>query len=91
MVGLANLVGGRAGGLRIEALNSEGMVLGAVNYFASREALNIPALPSVWAAGALLKEPKPGHWPLRTLVTFDEAATSLRSHGYAVLVEQSIT
>jgi hypothetical protein len=91
MVGLANLAGGRAGGLRIEVLDSEGIVLGAVNYLAPREALNIPALPSVWAARALLKEPKPGLRPIRALVTFDEAAISLRAHGYEVLVEQSIS
>src|SRR5262249_23768132 len=75
-----NLVGGRAGGLRIEALNVGRNVLAAVNYLAPREALNSPALPSVWAARALLDVAQPGIRPLRTLVTFDEAATWLRAH-----------
>jgi hypothetical protein len=91
LVGMANLVGGRAGGMRIEALNVVGDVLGAVNYLAPREALNIPALPSVWAARALLDVHQPGFRPLRTLVTFDEAAASLRAHGFEVFVELSAT
>jgi hypothetical protein len=89
LVGLANLVGGRAGGLRVEALNAFGEVLGAVNYLAPREALNIPALPSVWAARAFLDGVQPGFRPLRTLVTFAEAAASLRAHGFDVFVELS--
>jgi hypothetical protein len=89
LVGMANLVGGRAGGLRIEALNGIGNVLGAVNYLAPREALNIPALPSVWAARALLDIDQPGIRPLRTLVTFEQAATSLRAHGFEVFVDLS--
>src|SRR5262245_50455700 len=89
LVGLANLVGGRAGGLRIEALDVAGHVPGAVNYLAPREALNIPALPSVWAARALLDVARPGFRPLRALVTFDEAASSLRAHGFEVFVERS--
>src|SRR5215472_7730195 len=75
LVALANRVGGRVGGLRMEALDVAGNVLGAVNYLAPREALNIPALPSVWAARALLAVAQPGFRPLRTLVTFEEAAT----------------
>jgi hypothetical protein len=91
LVGRANLVGGRAGGLCIEALDGVGNVLGAVNYLAPREALTIPALPSVWAARALLGGAQPGLRPLRTLVTFDEAATSLRARGFEVFVERSAT
>jgi hypothetical protein len=91
LVALANLVGGRTGGLRIEALNVEGKVLGAVNYLAPCDASNIPALPSVWAARALLGVVQPGFRPLRTLVTFDEAATSLRAHGFVVFVVLSAT
>ena len=83
LVALANLVGG----LRIEALDVAGNVLGAVDYLAPREALNIPALPSVWAARALLAVAGGGLRPLRTLVTFEEAATSLRAHGFEVFVE----
>jgi hypothetical protein len=89
LVGLANRVGGRVGGLRIEALDVAGNVLGAVNYLAPREALNIPALPSVWAAGALLAVAQPGIRPLRALVTFEEVATSLRGHGFEVFEELS--
>jgi hypothetical protein len=91
LVGLANLVGGRAGGLRIEALDAVSNVLGAVNYLAPREALNIPALPSVWAARALLEVAQPGFRPLRTLVTFDEAATSLRAQGFEVFEQVPTT
>src|SRR5205085_8118280 len=91
LVGLANLVGGRAGGLRVEALDAGRHALGAVNYLAPREGLTIPALPSVWAARALLDVAQPGFCPLRTLVTFDEAATSLRDHGFEVFVESPAT
>jgi hypothetical protein len=91
LVALTNLVGGRVGGLRIEALDVAGNVVGAVNYLAPREALNIPALPSIWAARALLAGARPGFRPLCTLVTFDAAATSLRGQGFEVLVELSAT
>jgi hypothetical protein len=87
LVGLANQVGGSVGGLRIEALDAERRVLGAVNFRAPREGLNIPALPSLWAARALLDVAGHGLRPLRTLVTFAEAATSLRAHGFDVVVE----
>jgi hypothetical protein len=87
LVGLANRVGGWVGGLRIEALDVAGNVLAAVNYLAPREALNVPALPSVWAARALLAVAQPGFRPLHTLVTFEEAAGSLRAHGFEVFVE----
>jgi hypothetical protein len=91
VVGLANLVGGRAGGLRVEALDAGGNVRGAVNYLAPREGLTVPALPSVWAARALLDVARPGFRPLRTLVTFEEAATSLRAHGFGAFVELPAT
>ncbi len=87
LVGLANAIGGTAGGLRIEALDAAGTVLGAVNVKAEREGLNIPALPAVWAARALATGSEPGYRPLRSLVTFDAAAASLRGHGYEVVVE----
>jgi hypothetical protein len=86
-VGLANLVGGTAGGLRVEALDAERRVLGVVNCRAPREGLNIPALPSLWAARALLDVARHGLRPLRTLVTFQEAAMSMRTHGFDVFVE----
>jgi hypothetical protein len=87
LVALANLFGGRVGGLRVEALDVAGNVLGAANYSAPREGLNIPALPSVWAARALLTVARPGLRSLRELVTFEEAATSLRGQGFEVFVE----
>jgi hypothetical protein len=87
VVGLANLVGWSAGGLRIEALDAGRRLLGAVNYRAPREGLNIPALPSLWAARALLDVARHGLRLLRTLVSFDAAATSLRAHGFDVFVE----
>jgi hypothetical protein len=87
LVGWANRFGGWTGGMRLEALSAAGDVLGTVSYLAPREALNIPALPSIWAARGLLGAPRPGWRPLRTLATFDEAAASLRRHGFEVLVE----
>jgi hypothetical protein len=68
-------------------LDVAGNVLGAVNYLAPREALNIPALPSVWAAQALLAEAQLGFRPLRSLVTFQEAASYLRRQGFEVFEE----
>ncbi|MBI1901315.1 MAG: saccharopine dehydrogenase NADP-binding domain-containing protein [Planctomycetia bacterium] len=91
VVRCANWMGGYAGGMRIEALDAAGNVLRTVDVRAAREALNIPALPSVWAARALLTGARPGLRPLRSLLTFDEAAASLRGHGYEVLVETSPT
>jgi hypothetical protein len=87
LVALANRLGGRVGGLRIEAWDAASNVLGAVNYLAPCEALDIPAFPSIWAARALLAMAQTGFRPLRTLVTFVEAATSLRGHGFEVFVE----
>jgi hypothetical protein len=87
LVGWANRVGGRAGGMRVEAVGADHNLLGAVNYLAPCEGLNIPALPSVWAARALLGGAPPGVRPLSSLVTFDEAANSLRVHGFEVFVE----
>ena len=87
LIGWANWIGGYAGGLRVEALSTTGEVLGAVNFLAKREGLNIPALPSIWAARALLQTPARGLQPLARLVTFAEAAASLRRHGYEVMEE----
>jgi hypothetical protein len=87
LVGWANFVGGRTGGMRVEALNAARDVLGAVNYVAPREGLNIPALPSVWAARAFLDTSSSGVRPLRTLVTFAQAAASLQAHGFEVVVD----
>jgi hypothetical protein len=91
LVALANRFGGHVGGLHIEALDVSGHVLGTVNYLAPREGLNTPALPSVWAARALLAGTRPGFRPLRTSVTFEEAATSLRGQGFEVSVEMPAT
>jgi hypothetical protein len=91
LLALANLAGGRAGGLRVEAPGGAGDVRGAVNYLAPREGLNIPALPAVWAARALLDATQTGFRPLQTLVTFGEAAASLRAQGFEVLVQGPAT
>jgi hypothetical protein len=87
LVAGANMVGGYVGGLRIEALDEARNVLAAVNYLAQREALNIPAMPSGWAARALLRDPRAGYRPLRELITFEKAAAALRSHGFEVKVD----
>jgi hypothetical protein len=87
LVGWANRFGGTVGGLRIEALSSAGDVLGSVNYLAPREGLNIPALPALWAARALLDNAQPGFRPLRSLITFAAVAASLHSHGFEVTEE----
>lgn len=87
LLGWTNRLGGTVGGLRIEALSSAGAVLGSVNYLAPREGLNIPALPALWAARALLDNPQPGFRPLRSLITFAAAAASLHSHGFEVTEE----
>jgi hypothetical protein len=84
LIACANWFGGYAGGLSLEALDAAGNGLGSVDVRAAREALNIPALPSVWAARALLIDTRPGYRPLRSLVVFDEAAASLRRQGYEV-------
>lgn len=91
LVAGANLFGGYAGGLRVEALDEKLNVLAAVNYLAKREALNIPAMPSVWAARALLREPKAGYRPLRDLITFEEATAGLRSHAFEVSIDLPAT
>ena len=87
LIAWTNWIGGFAGALRVEALSITGEVLGAVNFLAKREGLNIPALPSVWAARALLRSTAVGLQPLARLMTFSEAAASLRRHGYEVLEE----
>jgi hypothetical protein len=88
LVGWANRVGGRAGGMRIEALDPDENVLAAANFLAPCEGLNIPALPSVWAARALLDKSQPGLCSLATLVTFAQAQNSLQSHAFHVFEDR---
>lgn len=87
VAGLASYCGTQPGGLRIEVMDAVGRLLGSVSYLAHREGMNVPALPAVWAARALLKETRPGVRSLTELIGFDEAAASLRSHGFVILEE----
>jgi hypothetical protein len=86
LAGWVNRIGGTRGGMRIEALGAAGAVLGTANFLAPREGLNIPALPSIWAARALCGAARSGLCPLHTLVTFAQAAGSLESHGFEAFV-----
>jgi hypothetical protein len=82
---LVQALGTLVGVLSVEALDGEGRVLGEVEVRAFREGLNVPALPSVWAARRLLAEgPPPGPLRLDQLVTPPEAAEGLRAEGYRV-------
>jgi hypothetical protein len=78
-------LGTLVGVLSVEALDGEGRLLAEVEVRAPREGLNVPALPSVWAARRLLAEGAPsGPLRLEQLVTPLEAAGWLRAEGYRV-------
>jgi hypothetical protein len=82
---LVRALGTLVGVLSVEALDGAGRLLAEVEVRAPREGLNIPALPSVWAARRLLAEkPSPGPLRLEQLVTPGEAAEGLRAEGYRV-------
>jgi hypothetical protein len=87
LVGQASRFGSYPGGMRVEAIDAAHKLLGAVDYFAARDGLTIPALPPVWAAKALPAGASPGYHALSELVTFGEASASLRSYGFEVNVE----
>jgi Saccharopine dehydrogenase NADP binding domain len=73
------------GVLSVEALDAEGRLLAEVEVRALREGLNIPALPSVWAARQLLAgKPPSGTLRLEQLVTPQQAAEWLAAEGYQV-------
>jgi hypothetical protein len=80
---LVQALGTPVGVLSIEALDGDGRRLAEVEVRALHEALNVPALPAVWAARRLLAE-KPRSGPLRLehLITPRNAAEWLRAEGY---------
>jgi len=86
LLGAARLLGGRTGVLTLEALDGAGTVLGALEVRAEREGLNVPALPSVWAARRLLSEGGGacGAVGLDDLLTAEEVVVGLRAEGIAV-------
>jgi hypothetical protein len=79
-------LGTPVGILSIEALGEGGCLLDEIEVRASREGLDIPALPSVWAARRLLGEDVlPGRaMTLDRLFAPREAASWLRQEGYLV-------
>jgi hypothetical protein len=82
---LVQALGTPVGVLSVEALDREGRLLAEVEVRAAREGLNVPSLPSVWAARCLLAgEPRSGPLRLEQLITPREAAGWLREEGYRV-------
>jgi hypothetical protein len=82
---LVRSLGTLVGVLSIEALDADGRTLAEVEVRAPREGLNVPSLPSVWAARRLLAgQPPAGPLRLGQLVTPQEAAEWLCTEGYQV-------
>ena len=82
---LVQALGTFVGVLSVEAFDGTGRLLAEVEVRAFREGLNVPALPSVWAARRLLAEgPSPGPRCLDQLITTQEAAEGWRAEGYRV-------
>jgi hypothetical protein len=82
---LVRALGTYVGVLSVEALDGDGRLLAEVEVRATREGLNVPALPSVWAARRLLtNDPPPGPLRLEQLITPREAAAGLVAEGYGV-------
>jgi hypothetical protein len=82
---LVRALGTFVGVLSVEALDEQGRLVDEVEVRAAREGLNVPALPSVWAARRLLaEEPPSGPLRLEELVTPQEAVEWLRAEGYRV-------
>jgi hypothetical protein len=83
---LVQALGTPVGVLSLEALDQEGRLLAEVEVRAPQEGLNVPALPSVWAARRLLaEEPPSGPLHLEQLITPQEAAEWLHAEGYRVV------
>ncbi|MCB9894516.1 MAG: saccharopine dehydrogenase NADP-binding domain-containing protein [Planctomycetes bacterium] len=80
---LARPLGTRIGILSLDALDERGEVTDSIEVRASKNGLDVPARPAVWAAEALLKSPRPTR-RLSELVTADTAAARLREAGYKV-------
>jgi hypothetical protein len=82
---LVQALGTPVGVLSVEALDENGRLVAEVEVRAPREGLNVPALPSVWAARRLLEGGVPsGALRLEQLVTPQQAAEWLRAEGYQV-------
>jgi hypothetical protein len=76
-------LGTPVGVLSIEACAGDGQFLAEVEVRALREALNVPALPAVWATRRLLEDKAPtGAVRLEQLVMPQQAAEWLRAEGY---------
>jgi hypothetical protein len=82
---LVQALGTPVGVLSIEALGGDGRLVAELEVRALRDALNVPALPAVWAARRLLTDKPPtGPVRLEQLLTPQEAAEWLRAEGYLV-------
>jgi hypothetical protein len=82
---LVQALGTPVGVLSIEARGQDGRLLAELEVRALREALNVPALPAVWAARRLLTDKPPtGLVRLEHLLTPQETVTWLRAEGYLV-------
>jgi hypothetical protein len=82
---LVQALGTPVGVLSVEALDGDGRLVAEVEVRAQREGLNVPALPSVWAARRLLAGgPWSGPLCLAQLIAPQEAARWLRAEGYRV-------
>jgi hypothetical protein len=82
---LVQALGTPVGVLSIEAFDGDGRLVAEQEVRALREALNVPALPSVWAAQRLLTgNPLTGVVHLEQLLTPQETAERLRAEGYLV-------
>jgi Saccharopine dehydrogenase NADP binding domain len=84
---LVQRLGTRVGVLSVEAQDAGGRLIEEFEVRALQEGLNVPALPSVWAARRLLddgSEPLHGPLGLDRLFTPEQAAVWLRQEGYKV-------
>jgi hypothetical protein len=83
---LVQALGTPIGVLSLEGLDERGRLVAEIEVRARREGLNVPALPSVWAARRLLgpEPPAPGVLRMEQLFAPAEVAAWLRQEGYAV-------
>jgi hypothetical protein len=73
--------------LSVECLDAQGRVVDEIEVRARREALNVPALPSVWAVRRLLEQRdvlSAGPMSLHQLLSPAQATSWLGQEGYAV-------
>lgn len=81
---LVNLLGTFRGILVVEGLDAQGNILHTERIQAERDGLNIPALPSVWAARELLTHPHSQARRLIELLDASQMADALLQEGYQV-------